>query len=82
MAYATNKHQYIPAVRIEPINPKYETRPYITGGFFFFFGGVNTEYRKEMVSCDGHREIWYCKRCGEIERHKNHNLLVKADSFN
>ena len=82
MAYTSTNHQFRPAVRVEPINPKYETRKYITGGFFLFFGSVQTEYKNEMVSCDGYKEIWYCAKCGENEEHKNHNLLVKADSFN
>lgn len=62
-------HEWRPNVEIRPVNPVYETRMYISG----FLGFVGTEYKKEMVSCDGHEEIWTCTVCGksfEDELHK------------
>lgn len=79
MATVSNKHQFIPSVKLEPVNPKYEVRPYVQGTFFLCFGGINTVYKKELVSYDRLEEIWYCTTCGQDETDPVHDLVVKLD---
>ena len=69
-------HQWRPVVNIEPINPVYENRMYVSG-FLFFIG---TQYKKEMVSCDGYKEIWTCCVCGRPFEDEFHSpKILRAD---
>ena len=69
-------HEWPPRVRIEAINPIYENRMYVSG----FFGFVNTTYKKEMVSNDGFKEIWTCKKCGRPFEDEFHSReIVRLD---
>jgi hypothetical protein len=71
-------HDYEPELTIEPINPRYEDRMYISG----FLGFIETQYKKEMVGNDGHKEIWMCRKCGREREHKFHYPeIIKVDSF-
>ena len=69
-------HEWIPKVEIEAINPVYEYRQYISG----FLGFVGTEYKKEMVSNEGFKEIWTCLKCGEPFESEYHSpRIIRTD---
>lgn len=78
----SSKHEFVPRVEIEPVNPKYETRPYIEGSFFLFSGLIRTVYKKEMIGCDGYNEVWICARCGQSAGHSDHDLVVELTKVN
>lgn len=69
-------HEFRPQVSIEPVNPKYELKPFVSGWFL----GFNTEYKKVLISHDGLKEVWTCVTCGrtfEDDLHKP--KVVKID---
>jgi len=80
MATTTIKtyHCFRARIEIVPINPKYKTRPYISGSIF----SIKTEYKKELVSHDGIERKITCDFCGEVENHKIHDMIIRADRAN
>ena len=75
----SNHHEWRPTVRLEPINPKYEDRMYVSG-FLFFIG---TQYKREMVSHEGMKEIWECAFCGQPFEHEYHSpRIIRTDRIN
>jgi len=84
MAYAriTFNHEFEISFKLEPINPKYETRQYVSGGFFLGCGSINTEYKDVLISHDGLKKIEICAKCGFGREDKIHDLIIRADRFN
>lgn len=75
----TLHHAYRLNLKLEPINPVYENRMYVSGWLF----GISTEYKKDMVSCDGYKEVWTCSICGgELDDELHKDEVIKVDSFN
>jgi hypothetical protein len=64
----------------EKYDEVYEERPYISGGFFFGFGSINTEYRKVLISYKERPVIGICK-CGLDEKDPIHakKIICRAD---
>ena len=60
----------------------YEERPYISGGFFLFFGSIGTEYRKEVVSYKERPVLNMC-RCGKERLSPIHakEVRISANKF-
>ena len=56
----------------KPINPVYKERMYISGWLF----GFNTEYKKELVSCDGYEDVWTCAICGRLAEDSIHDDII------
>jgi len=81
MAFVWGKHKFEECIIQEMINPKYETRPYISGGMFLFFGGIHTEYREDLVSFDGYKDVktGRCSICGQPEDSEIHETIIRAD---
>ena len=79
MAYTkqTLKHEFEISIKLEPINPKYEEKQYISGGFFLGCGFIDTKYKKELVSYDGLKQIEVCAKCGLRRDDELHNLIIK-----
>lgn len=73
----TLHHTFQPALTIEPIDPVYELKPFVSGWFLWF----STEYKKVLVSDKGSRDVWYCAVCGEDFEHESHSeVVIKANS--
>ena len=69
-------HSYAPKVEIIPINPVYGNRMYISGWLF----GFSTKYKREMVSCDGYKEIHSCAICGlSLEDELHQPEIIRTD---
>lgn len=71
-------HDFIQAY--ERYDEVYEERPYVSGGFFLFFGGINTTYKKDLISYK-ERPIFNVCRCGEIKETSIHakKVIQRAD---
>ena len=81
MAQIITRHEPHELIEVEMYDKVYETRPYISGGMFFGFGSVNTEYKKDLVSYK-EREIKTGRcACGLPLEDKIHDLIVYADKF-
>lgn len=75
----TLNHKYVPTVETTPINPVYEDRMYVTGWLF----SIETVYKKEMISCDGFKEVWKCSICGgDINDELHKEQIMRVDRIN
>jgi hypothetical protein len=75
-----NRHEFQQLV--ERYDEVYEERPYLSGGFFLFFGGVNTKYIKDLVSYK-EREVLNMCRCGQSRLSPIHakEIRILADKL-
>lgn len=72
------KHQFIKDIKLEPVKPVYELKPFISGWFL----GFKTEYKNVLVSHDGMQEVITCSICGLDEKDNIHDIdLREIDIF-
>ena len=76
ISIVSNHHEFRPKMTLEPINPKYEDRMYVSG-FLFWFG---TQYKREMISHEGMKEVWTCAFCEQPFEHEYHSpRIIRTD---